>query len=152
MLKRAVLVERVPVPRATSFSRWLQTAMQQTWFYALGAVVLIIYVTPFLWMILGSLRREVEIFQYTYPLTVRTFVPVEWSLKNFLDVLGISPEGKSFGLNFGRALLNTTLVSAGVGGRSPGFETMAAYFFPPLGFPRQGFLFLFFISPQLVPI
>src|SRR2546427_441575 len=111
MLKRAVLVERVPVPGATSFTRWLQSAMQQTWFYALGAVVLVIYVTPFLWMILGSLRREVEIFQYTYPLTVRTFVPVEGSLKNFLDVLGISPEGKSFGLNFGRALLNTTLVS-----------------------------------------
>src|SRR2546426_1285609 len=149
MLKRAVLVERVPVPGATSFTRWLQTAMQQTWFYALGAVVLIIYVTPFLWMILGSLRREVEIFQYTYPLTVRTFVPVEWSLKNFLDVLGISPEGKSFGLNFGRALLNTTLVSAGGGRRSLVFKTMAADFFAPFDFSRKGFLFLFFLATFL---
>src|SRR5947209_20563032 len=124
MLKREVLVGRVPVPRAMSCSQWLQSAMQQTWFYALGAVVLVIYVTPFVWMILGSLRREVEIFQYTYPLTWHTFVPVEWSLKNFQDVLGISPEGKSFGLNFGRALINTALVSAGVVASSLVFNTM----------------------------
>src|SRR5437879_11782345 len=97
MLKREVLVERVPVPWATSFSRWLQSAMQQTWFYALGAVVLVIYVTPFVWLILGSLRGEVEIFQYTYPLTCHTFVPVEWSLKNVQDVLGISAYGAACG-------------------------------------------------------
>src|SRR3989442_4144049 len=152
MLKRAVLVERVPVPGATSFTRWLQSDMQAPWFYALGAVVLVIYVTPFLWMILGSLRREVEIFQYTYPLTVRTFVPVEWSLKNFLDVLGISPEGKSFGLNFGRALLNTALVSAGVVASSLVFNTMGAYFFAPLGFPRQRVLLPFVICTMLIPL
>src|SRR2546427_102968 len=151
MLKREVLVERVPVPWATSFSRWLQSAMQQTWFYALGAVVLVIYVTPFLWMILGSLRREVEIFQYTYPLTWHTFVPVEWSLKNFQDVLGISPEGKSFGLNFGRALINTALVSAGVVASSLVFNTMGAYFFSRLDFPRKGFLLLFVIATMLIP-
>src|SRR3989442_2893056 len=145
MLKRAVLVERVPVPGATSFTRWLQSAMQQTWFYVLGVVVLVIYVTPFLWMILGSLRREVEIFQYTYPLTVRTFVPVEWSLKNFLDVLGISPEGKSFGLNFGRALLNTTLVSPAGVARFLVFITRAAKVIAPLRFPLNGIDFLVFL-------
>src|SRR3989454_10290450 len=150
MLKREVLVGRVPVPRAMSFSQWLQSAMQQTWFYALGAVVLVIYVTPFLWMILGSLRREVEIFQYTYPLTWHTFVPVEWSLKNFLDVLGISPEGKSFGLNFGRALLNTALVSAGVGGRLLGFNTMGGFFLPRLGLASQRVLFLFVITTKVI--
>src|SRR3989454_11611720 len=151
MLKREVLVGRVPVPRAMSFSQWLQSAMQQTWFYALGAVVLVIYVTPFLWMILGSLRREVEIFQYTYPLTWHTFVPVEWSLKNFQDVLGISPEGKSFGLNFGRALINTALVSAGVVARSLVFNTMGAYFFSRLGLSRKGFLLLFAVATLLIP-
>src|SRR2546427_11081455 len=150
MLKRAVLVERVPVPGATSFTRWLQSAMQQTWFYVLGAVVLVIYVTPFLWMILGSLRREVEIFQYTYPLTVRTFVPVEWSLKNFLDVLGISPEGKSFGLNFGRALLNTTLVSAGVVACPRGLEPLGGCAFPPGGVPGPGMVRLFCVATLLI--
>src|SRR3989441_12076368 len=104
MLKREVLVGRVPVPRAMSFSQWLQSAMQQTCFYTLGAVVLVIYVTPFLWMILGSLRREMEIFQYTYPLTWRTFMPVALALKYFLDVIRMSPKGNSCGLNLGRAL------------------------------------------------
>src|SRR5436189_6368034 len=104
MLKREVLVERVPVPWATSFSRWLQSAMQQTWFYALGAVVLVIYVTPFLWMILGSLRREVEIFQFTYPLTWHTFVPVEWLLETFQEVLALSSEVMSCELYFERSL------------------------------------------------
>jgi len=151
MLKRAVLVERLPVTGGVTFSRWLQSAMRQTWFYALGAVVLVIYVTPFLWMILGSLRREVEIFQYTYPLTLRTFVPVEWSLKNFLDVLGLSPEGQSFGLNFGRALVNSALVSAAVVLSSLIFNTMGAYFFARLDFPRKGFLLLFVIATLLIP-
>lgn len=152
MLKsRAVLVERMPVMRAGTFSRWLQSAMRQTWWYVLGAVVLVIYITPFLWMILGSLRRELEIFQYTYPLTWRTFVPVEWSLKNFLDVLGLSPEGRAFGLNFGRALANTALVSAAVVLSSLIFNTMGAYFFARLDFPRKGFLLLFVIATMLIP-
>jgi multiple sugar transport system permease protein len=102
-------------------------------------------------MILGSLRREVEIFQYTYPLTLRTFVPVEWSLKNFLDVLGLSPEGQSFGLNFGRALVNSALVSAAVVLSSLIFNTMGAYFFARLDFPRKGFLLLFVIATLLIP-
>lgn len=152
MLKaRAVPVGRIPITRTTAFSRWLQVSMRQTWWYVLGGVVMVIYITPFLWMILGSLRREVEIFQYTYPLTLRTFVPVEWSLKNFLDVLGLSPEGRAFGLNFGRALANTALVSAAVVASSLVFNTMGAYFFARLDFPRKGPLLLFVIATMLIP-
>ncbi|MDQ7820181.1 MAG: carbohydrate ABC transporter permease [Armatimonadota bacterium] len=139
-----------PTP-SRSVSRWLKAAARETWFHVLGAVVLIIYITPFLWMILGSLRREVEIFQYTYPLTWRTFVPVEWSLKNFQDVLGLSPEGRAFGLNFGRALLNTALVSGAVVLSSLIFNTMGAYFFARLDFPYKGVLLLFVIATMLLP-
>lgn len=151
MNRRAVLAERPLAAPYRSATRWLESAAREAWFHALGAVILVVYVTPFLWMILGSLRREVEIFQYTYPLTWRTFVPVEWSLKNFLDVLGLSPEGKAFGLNFGRALLNTAIVSAAVVLCSLIFNTMGAYFFARLDFPHKGLLLLFVIATMLLP-
>src|SRR5207302_1637359 len=48
--------------------------------YALGVALLIVYIVPFAWMILGSLRLETEIFQFTYPLSWHTFVPVVWSV------------------------------------------------------------------------
>ncbi|HEX9247208.1 MAG TPA: carbohydrate ABC transporter permease [bacterium] len=118
---------------------------------ALGVVLLIVYIVPFAWMILGSLRLETEIFQFTYPLSWHTFVPVVWSVKNFLDILGLSPEGRSFGLDFGRALGFTALVSAGVVVSSLIFNTMGAYFFARLEFPRKDLVLLFVIATLLIP-
>jgi multiple sugar transport system permease protein len=119
--------------------------------YALGGVLLLIYVLPFAWMILGSLRHETEIFQFTYPLSWRTFVPVVWTLKNFLDILGLSPEGRSYGLDFGRALVVTGLVSAGVVFSSLVFNTLGAYFFARLEFPAKAVLMVFVIATLLIP-
>ena len=119
--------------------------------YALGGLILLIYVIPFAWMMLGSLRRETEIFQFTYPLSWRTFIPVVWTLKNFLDILGLSPEGRSYGLDFGRALVFTGLVSGGVVLSSLVFNTMGAYFFARLEFPAKGVLMLFVIATLLIP-
>jgi multiple sugar transport system permease protein len=131
--------------------RWARVAAARGSWYALGAVILVVYVIPFAWMILGSLRVETEIFQFTYPLTWRTFIPVAWTLKNFQDILGLSPEGRSYGLDFGRALGFTGLVSAGVVVSSLVFNTMGAYFFARLDFPRKNLLMLFVIATLLIP-
>lgn len=136
---------------STEVPRWGHWALTRGWWYVLGAFVLLIYVIPFAWMVLGSLRHELEIFEYTYPLTWRTFVPVEWTLKNFLDILGLSPEGRAFGLNFGRALGFTALVSVGVVASSLVFNTMGAYFFARLDFPRKDLLLVFVIATMLIP-
>jgi ABC-type glycerol-3-phosphate transport system permease component len=102
-------------------------------------------------MVLGSLRLEKEIFANLFPFSIRTFVPIEWTIQNYLDVLGISEDGQRFGFNFGRNLLNSFIVSATVVVSSLVFNTMAAYFFARLHFPHKNILLVYVIATMLVP-
>ena len=54
-----------------------------------------------------------EIFQYLYPLGWHTFFPIEWTLEHYADIFGISAAGQRAGLNFGRNLMNSFIVSPG---------------------------------------
>jgi ABC-type glycerol-3-phosphate transport system permease component len=114
-------------------------------------VLALIFLLPFIWMAFGSLRAEREIFANLYPFSWRTFVPIEWTLDNYLDVLGLSAEGQRFGFNFGRNLLNSFFVSAAVVTSSLVFNTMGAYFFARLPFPRKNLLLVYVIATMLVP-
>ncbi|MDQ4074887.1 MAG: carbohydrate ABC transporter permease [Chloroflexota bacterium] len=114
-------------------------------------ILILIFLTPFIWMTLGSLRLEREIFANLYPFGWRTFVPIEWTLSNYRDVLGLSAEGRRFGFNFGRNLLNSFVVSAAVVTASLIFNTMGAYFFARLPFPRKNLLLVYVIATMLVP-
>ncbi|MGH7966503.1 MAG: hypothetical protein ACRERD_32535, partial [Candidatus Binatia bacterium] len=82
--------------------------------FVLFAVISLIFLVPFIWMIFGSLRRETEIFQYLYPLSWHTFFPIEWTLEHYQDIFGLSAAARRAGLNFGRNLLNSFIVSTGV--------------------------------------
>lgn len=141
----------IPQARPVTAGRVARRAAWGMAEYLFYALVVAIFVTPFVWMILGSFRRETEIFESIYPLTVRTFVPVTWTLENFLAILGISEEGRRFGLNFGRALFNSAFVSAAVVSLSLIFNTSAAYFFARLRFPGKDILFVFVIATMLIP-
>lgn len=114
-------------------------------------ILAFIFLMPFIWMALGSLRLEREIFANLYPFGWRTFVPIEWTLSNYLDVLGLSAEGQRFGFNFGRNLMNSVLVSTAVVASSLVFNTMGAYFFARLPFPRKNLLLIYVIATMLVP-
>jgi multiple sugar transport system permease protein len=118
----------------------------------LFAAISLIFLTPFIWMIFGSLRREVEIFQYLFPLSWHTFFPVEWTLDNYRDILGLSDEGRRAGLNFGRNLFNSFFVSAAVVVCSLLFNTMGAYFFARLKFPKKNWLLAFVLVTLFVPL
>ena len=102
-------------------------------------------------MIFGSLRLEKEIFANLFPFSWRTFIPIEWTLENYKDILGIRDVGKQFGLNFGRNLLNSFFVSAAVVASSLVFNTMAAFFFDRLYFPHKNILLIYVIATMLVP-
>ncbi len=115
------------------------------------ALVVLIFIIPFAWMILGSLRVEAEIFRYLYPLSWKTFIPVEWSLDSYLTILGLSEAGRDVGLNFDRYLLNSAIVACGVVFSSLLFNTLGAYFFARLDFPAKEALFVFVIATMLVP-
>src|ERR1043166_4207067 len=53
--------------------------------YLVYAIVVFVFLMPFVWMFLGSVRDESEIHGYMFPLSWHTFVPVNWTLQNFLD-------------------------------------------------------------------
>ncbi len=132
---------------ARNLRRLFSTSIRWVVYLAL----VIIFVLPFVWMTLGSLRLEREIFDYLFPLSWRTFVPIEWTLQNYLDVLGLSEEGKRFGFDFGRNLANSFLVSSAVVASSLIFNTMAAYFFARLPFPHKNALLIYVVATMLVP-
>lgn len=147
------LIKNESVTRQLTHSHSLTKSLLKIGEYVLYILLTFIFITPFVWVLLGSLRNEVEIFQYLYPFGWHTLVPVEWTLKNYLDVFGISEEGKQFGLHFQLFLFNSFVVSAGVVLCSLIFNTMGAYFFARLDFPEKfkNFLLLFVTATMLVP-
>jgi len=119
--------------------------------YLLYALLLIVFLLPFVWMFLGSVRREAEIFGMMFPLSINTLVPVEWSLNSFLAIYGISPDGKAGNLQFHIGLMNSAITAGAVVLFSLVFNTMAAYFFARLPFPGKRFLLAYVIATFMIP-
>jgi ABC-type glycerol-3-phosphate transport system permease component len=113
--------------------------------------ICVIFLMPFAWMLLGSLRAENEIFQYLTPFSIRTFIPIQWTLDSYRTILGLNDIGKATGYNFGQNMLNSLIVSAAVVISSLFFNTMGAYFFARLPFPKKNWLLIYVIATLLIP-
>ncbi len=119
--------------------------------YVLYAIILVIFLLPFLWMFFGSVRKESEIHGMMFPFGWHTIVPVEWSLQSYLDIFGISEEGAKGGLRFHRGLMNSGIIAVAVVSSSMLFNTMAAYFFARLPFPGKKWLTAYVLATFLLP-
>jgi len=117
----------------------------------LYVVICVIFLVPFAWMFFGSLRAEREIFAYLVPFSWRTFVPIEWTLDSYLTILGLNEAGRTLNMNFGRNLLNSFIVSIAVVVSSLFFNTMGAYFFARLPFPKKNWLLMYMLATFLIP-
>jgi ABC-type glycerol-3-phosphate transport system permease component len=113
--------------------------------------ICIIFLTPFAWMFFGGLRAEREIFAYLTPLSWRTFIPIEWTLDSYMTILGLNDAGRRLNMNFGRNLLNSFIVSTAVVISSLFFNTLGAYFFARLPFPRKNWLLMYMLATFLIP-
>jgi ABC-type glycerol-3-phosphate transport system permease component len=102
-------------------------------------------------MFFGSLRAEREIFAYLVPFSWRTFVPIQWTLDSYATVLGLNETGRLLNMNFGRNLLNSFMISAAVVISSLFFNTMGAYFFARLSFPKKNWLLMYMLATFLIP-
>jgi multiple sugar transport system permease protein len=114
-------------------------------------VLLVLFLTPFLWMFFGALRDQKEILGQLFPFTWHTIVPIQWTLKNFGDIYGLTLEGHDAGLQFQLGAFNSAVTSIGVVSSSLVFNTMAAYFFARLPFPGKRFLFAYVIGTFMLP-
>ena len=103
------------------------------------AVLFLLFTVPFMWMLFGSIRNEAEIFANLYPFTWNTILPIEWTLKSYADIFGISDDGQKYGLQFQRFLGNSFYVSFSVVCSSLIFNTLAAYFLLASGFLSSPF-------------
>jgi multiple sugar transport system permease protein len=113
--------------------------------YLLLSVMAIFFITPFLWMFLASLKPQLEIFQYIYPLNWKTFIPQTWTLENYAELMALEP------YPFTRYLGNSVFVAVTVTLGSLIVNAMAAYAFAKLHFPGRDTLFILFLSTVIVP-
>jgi ABC-type glycerol-3-phosphate transport system permease component len=114
-------------------------------------VTCVIFLMPFAWMLFGSLRAEREIFTYLIPFGIRTFIPIEWTLDSYLTILGLNETGRLANYNFGRNLWNSFIVSTAVVISSLFFNTLGAYFFARLPFPKKNWLLMYMLATFLIP-
>ena len=117
-------------------------------------LLVVIFLTPFMWTILASFRQESEILANLFPLSLHTFWPRpgEWTLEHYKTIMSLNEVGARESLRFDRSLLNSFIVSAGVVISSLIFNTLAAFFFSRLPFPRKNVLLIYVIATLFVPI
>ena len=117
-------------------------------------LLVVIFLTPFIWTILASVRQESEILANLFPLTINTFLPRpgEWTLDHYKTIMSLNEEGARESLRFDRSLLNSFIVSAGVVLSSLIFNTLAAFFFSRLPFPKKNMILIYVIATLFVPI
>jgi ABC-type glycerol-3-phosphate transport system permease component len=117
-------------------------------------LLVVIFLTPFIWTILASFRQESEILANLFPLSISTFWPRpgEWTLDHYKTIMGLNEIGASESLQFQRSLWNSFAVSSAVVISSLIFNTMAAFFFSRLPFPKKNVLLLYVIATLFVPI
>jgi sn-glycerol 3-phosphate transport system permease protein len=106
--------------------------------YALMIVVVIVVGLPLLWMALGSLKTNQEIYS----------MPVQWlpaapRWENFSDAWNAAP--------FGRFYLNSIIITVLGAGLKLINATMTAYAFAFLRFPGKNWLFLLMLAALMIP-
>lgn len=117
-------------------------------------LLVIIFLTPFIWTVLASFRQESEILSSLFPLSLHTFLPRpgEWTLEHYQTIMGLNEVGARESLQFQRSLWNSFVVSAAVVVSSLIFNTLAAFFFSRLPFPKKNVILLYVIATLFVPV
>ena len=93
-------------------------------------VIVIVFITPFLYVIGNSVRNSQQIWENAYPISWKSFIPFEGvTLKNYALSLGIGDVAKGLSFDISRNLLISLLSAICVVSLSLIFNTSAAYFF-----------------------
>lgn len=106
--------------------------------YGLMVLVVIIIGLPLLWMVLGSLKTNQEI--YTLPIQWLPSTP-RWD--NFADAWNAAP--------FGQFYINSIIITVAGAGLKVLNATLTAYAFAFLRFPGKNWLFLLLLAALMIP-
>lgn len=106
-------------------------------------LILVVFVLPYFWMVMSSLRPHSEIHRYTYPLQWRTFIPVQFTLSNYQEIL--------VGLKFARNIVNSLLVAGVTVACSLLINSMAAYALARMRFRGRDAIFVMALIILTIP-
>jgi sn-glycerol 3-phosphate transport system permease protein len=106
--------------------------------YALMALAVIIIGLPLLWMVLGSLKTNQEIYTLPPP-----WLPQTWRWENFVDAWNAAP--------FGRFYFNSIITTLAGTGLELVNATMTAYAFAFLRFPKKEWVFVLLLAALMIP-
>jgi len=104
--------------------------------YLLLSIGAVIMVTPFVWMILTSLKPAAELVQFS-------FLPVNPTLDNYVEVLGTNSFGQWYFNSILIALISTTSVAF--------FDTLVGYTLNKFEFPGKTIIFLGILATLMIP-
>lgn len=108
------------------------------WLYLLLTVALVVVITPFVWMILGSVKTNAELRQVP-----PTWVPENPTLDNYTSLFSR--------LSFGRYFFNSTLVAVVVTISNLLFCSMVGYALVMLRFRGKRIIFGLIIGTLMIP-
>ena len=108
----------------------------------LGSIIAALFVLPLWWAVASALRPQRETFATISPVSLWTLIPRDFTFDNF---------GRLFDTGFGRAMVNSTVVTAGtlVGGLI--ICATAAFALAVLRFPGRGVVFAVMVVSFLIP-
>lgn len=121
--------------------KWLARAA----LYLTLTILALIFLVPFVWMFFSSFKSVSEIFQHVYPLSWRTFIPEEFTLDAYRQLLELRP------FPITRYVGNSLLVAGTVTLLSLVVNAPAAYAFARLEFPGRQVFFVLILSTMIVP-
>jgi len=111
---------------------------RRTALYLVLVVLAAVFIGPFLWMLLASLKSTAQIFAFPPRILPK---PVIW--RNYLRVWKVVP--------LARFYLNSILVSGLVAASQVATSAMAAYVFARLEFPARNLIFILYLAVMMIP-
>ena len=87
----------------TSKSQTGALSVASLWRVAVFFIILVVFATPYLWIVSSTFKTRQDLFADLYPVSVKTFVPSNPTLEN-LRVLFTET-------NFAQAVLNSVVVA-----------------------------------------
>jgi multiple sugar transport system permease protein len=112
--------------------------------YAGLVSIALLTLLPFLWTLGASFRENAEIFRYTRPLSIWTFVPVRPTLGGFAYIFGED--------RFGRFMANSFFVALAVTAAGLFVNSLAGFGFARFRFPGRDGLFAAVLVTFMVPL
>lgn len=126
---------RIPAP----FRRLMKTLV----IYLLFVLTSILALLPVLWGISASFTPLSKVFKYTIPFSWRALVPLSFTLEAYRGI---------FAGGFGRAIINTLIISVTVMLIGGLVSAMAGFSFARFKFKGRAILFVFVMFTFMVPV